>query len=295
MRKKFLGVMKIVPEFIWINILAVILFFGFAQGLACAEELAAAGEPAKEKQVVELNRSLKNIIEENQRLLKNNQELSGELNQLKTDQIMDQSKYNALMKDHEDLSGTVRALKKDNNKYSQEIKRLENDMVDLEKREQENIAKVQQEMMAKNEAQVPVQVASNSTASTDVLKQEDQATDLLSKIDAFNETDEKLKVDSAKAHYNMGNIYFQKGEYELSAREYYQAVTLLPNDPDVHYNLALVSGEYLNDYETSLKHYRMYLYLNPHPADEAYVKEKILESEMHLKTKIESPLERDYP
>ena len=48
--------------------------------------------------------------------------------------------------------------------------------------------------------------------------------DLLAQIDAFSEKDERLRLDSAKAHYNMGNIYFQRGDYEIAAREYFQAV-----------------------------------------------------------------------
>src|SRR5204863_9933849 len=87
----------------------------------------------------------------------------------------------------------------------------------------------------------------------EVKNREEKTIDLLSRIDAFTEQDQNLRSDAAKAHYNMGNIYFEKGEYEIAAREYYQAVTLMPNDPDAHYNLAFVSGEYLNDQKTALE------------------------------------------
>ena len=105
--------------------------------------------------------------------------------------------------------------------------------------------------------------------------------DLISNIDSYNINDERLRMDSAKAHYNMGNIYFFKGEYEIAAREYYQAVTLMPNDPDAHYNLAFISGEHLNDQKTALKHYQMYLSdssyrsqedIHPHYLDHRYLK-----------------------
>jgi len=134
-------------------------------------------------------------------------------------------------------------------------------------------------------------VFSNTQAVVDA---EDKTMDLLAKIDAFTEEDERLRMDSAKAHYNMGNIYFQKGEFELAAREYYQAVTLMPNDPDSHYNLAFVSGEHLLDQKTALKHYQLYLYLNPKAKDFNLVKEKMLKARLYIRGQVDSPLEGKY-
>ncbi len=133
----------------------------------------------------------------------------------------------------------------------------------------------------------------NSKASekSQVKENESKTLDLLSRIDAFAETDERIRMDAAKAHYNMGNIYYQKGQYEIAAREYFHASTLMPNDPDVHYNLAFVHGEHLHDYETALKHYRMYLYLNPDAKDKAFVKKKVIDAELKVRAKVNSLLE----
>jgi len=128
----------------------------------------------------------------------------------------------------------------------------------------------------------------------DIEYREQKTLDLLSNIDAYNVNDERLRLDSAKAHYNMGNIYYHKGEYELSVREYYQAVILMPNDPDSHYNLAFVSGEHLNDYKTALKHYQMYLYLKPHAEDKYLVRRKIKVAKVSLRSIIDSPLMNKY-
>jgi tetratricopeptide (TPR) repeat protein len=135
--------------------------------------------------------------------------------------------------------------------------------------------------------------AQEAAATQDEVKQREIKTlDLLSRIDAFSEEDKNLKMDSAKAHYNMGNIYFEKGEYEIAAREYYQAVTLMPDDPDAHYNLAFVSGEYLLDNETALKHYQLYLYLKPDAEDKDFVTSKIVHSQMVLNSKIDSSIDK---
>ena len=140
-----------------------------------------------------------------------------------------------------------------------------------------------------------VQVIDSWAATGDsqkIIDHESKTIDLLTQIDAFAEEDAQLRMDAAKAHYNMGNIYFQKGEYEIAAREYYQAVTLMPEDPDVHYNLAFVSGEYLHDFKTALKHYRMYLYLSPRAKDTYFVKEKIVHAKLVLDSAVDSPLEK---
>lgn len=116
---------------------------------------------------------------------------------------------------------------------------------------------------------------------------------LISNIDLYNINDKRLREDAAKAHYNMGNIYFEKGQYEIAVREYYQAVTLMPNDPDTHYNLAFVSGEHLKDFKTALKHYKMYLYLNPEASDKKFVNEKIMQAQLEIRGKLDSVLEKD--
>lgn len=126
-----------------------------------------------------------------------------------------------------------------------------------------------------------------------VRNHEHKTLDLLSNIDTYNINDERLRHDAAKAHYNMGNIYYRKGYYEIAAREYYQAVTLMPNDPDTHYNLAFVSGEYLRDFKTALKHYKMYLYLNPEAKDKAFVNEKIMHAQLEIRASLNSILEKD--
>jgi len=142
-------------------------------------------------------------------------------------------------------------------------------------------------------AALSVNAGSVYATGEEVKMREEKTLDLLSRIDAFSQSDPRLIEDSAKAHYNMGNIYFQKGEYEIAVREYYQATTLMPNDPDSHYNLAYVSADFLNDYETALKHFKMYLYLNPEAKDIKYIKEKIVEAELNIKSVTGSRLEEE--
>ena len=121
---------------------------------------------------------------------------------------------------------------------------------------------------------------------------ENKTNEMLAKGGDMDPQDQKFREELAKAHYNMGNIYFQRGEYQRAVVEYYQAVDLTPNDPDTHYNLAFVSGEYLGDQETALKHYQWYLYLKPDASDISAVKEKMVEAKLSLRSKIDSSLDK---
>ena len=155
--------------------------------------------------------------------------------------------------------------------------------------------KAQTDMFASNSLttiKTTLQTYEPGSSTESVKNRENKTLDLLSRIDAFSEDEPNLKMDAAKAHYNMGNIYFEKGEYEIAVREYYQAVTLMPDDPDAHYNLAFVSGEYLNDQTTALKHYQMYLFLKPDAEDRAQINEKIISSKLILGGVIDSVIDK---
>ena len=256
----------------------------------------------KEKQVAEINSSLKNVIEENQRLADKNKELAGEIDRLTDEHSQEKNRVENLMKEKDELTEGMEKIRTTNRMYSQEIQKLEKNVEELQGDRETLNQRLNQftDVTLKEESfddRGEMVLASSETAKPsetdeDVKARETKTLDLLSRIDAFTEQDEQLRTDSAKAHYNMGNIYFQKGEYEIASREYYQAVTLMPNDPDAHYNLALVSGDHLKDYQTALKHYQMYLYLSPQAKDAQAVREKIIESQLFLQNIVDSPLDK---
>ncbi|MBF0479543.1 MAG: tetratricopeptide repeat protein [Candidatus Omnitrophica bacterium] len=202
------------------------------------------------------------------------------------------SEIETLKHDRDNLVDTVGKTRSANRQYSQEIEKLNSQVTELEKK-----LAGSQNQFGSMDASIKVADAVNVPAPStgNIVDREEKTLDLLYKIDAYAEKDEKLGMDAARAHYNMGNIYFQRGEYEIAAREYYQAVTLMPDDPDAHYNLAFVSGEYLHDYKTALKHYKMYLYLNPNSKDKPFVDGKVTDAELQLRSMVDSPLEKQHP
>ena len=186
----------------------------------------------------------------------------------------------------------IRRVENLNQKYTKEIEDIrallaEKDE-DFKRRMGELEDKLAQEQDAKAKESVMTEQA-NQTAH----ELESKTTEILSKGVDLNPEDQQFKEELAKAHYNMGNMYFERGEYQRAVVEYYQSVDLSPNDPDTHYNLAFISGEYLSDQETALKHYQWYLYLKPNADDASAVKEKMMTAKLHLRSKIDSPLDKN--
>ena len=275
--------------------------------LAFAEEIAL-----QESQVLETTKSLKKVIEENQDLLNQNQQLEQEVNDLREAKKQGEVEVTGLKKERDRLSDDIKKVRTTNREYSQEIKRLEDSV-----QQNTQVAKLSDAELVRvdsatsmndsvttvmsGDARYDAEMDDTaggfvvaSLATEDVSNNESKTLDLLSRIDAFTEEDDRLRSDAAKAHYNMGNIYFQKGEYEIAAREYYQAVTLMPNDPDSHFNLAFVSHKYLMDYRTAHKHFKMYLYLSPAAKDADFVREQLLHASMMLQGEVDSTLESQY-
>ncbi len=125
------------------------------------------------------------------------------------------------------------------------------------------------------------------------LADKDKSMEVIQMIDRFHEETEALRKDEARVHYNMGNVYFYQGKYEKALLEYREAVTLMPEDPKAHFNLAFVSSEFMKDWDTAVPHYRQYLMLEPEAKDAALVQEKLLEAELIKRTTIPSDLEKD--
>ena len=46
-----------------------------------------------------------------------------------------------------------------------------------------------------------------------------------------------IDPDDAKAHYNLGNAYFESGKHKESIEPYKQAIRIDPDDAKAHYNL----------------------------------------------------------
>lgn len=200
---------------------------------------------------------------------------------------------NEMGQEREQFVKEIRRVENLNSKYSQEITDLKGQVAVQQQAFEDRLKKMESQLKEsddmKTKAAAQTVVVAPGMNPVDV---ERKANEVLSKGGDLDPEDEKFKEELARAHYNMGNVYFERGEYQRSVVEYYQAVDLMPYDADAHYNLAFVSGEYIGDQETALKHYQWYLYLRPKTEDRKFVEEKIVAAKLTLRGKVDSKIDK---
>lgn len=194
--------------------------------------------------------------------------------------------------EREQLVKEIRRVENLNKKYTKEIEDIKSILAEKDDNFQKRIKQLEEKIAMQND-QKGKEAAIEEYNKQTSKELEMKTSEMLSKGADLNPEDQQFKEELAKAHYNMGNIYFERGEYQRAVVEYYQAVDLTPNDADVHYNLAFVSGEYLGDQETSLKHYQWYLYLRPKADDANAVKERMLQAKLSIRSKVNSPIDKN--
>jgi tetratricopeptide (TPR) repeat protein len=194
--------------------------------------------------------------------------------------------------EREEFVKEIRRVENLNKKYTQEIEDIRGALADKDADYQKRMQDLEDKLAAQQDETSKKEIVQEQSQQT-TQELEAKTNEMLSKGGDMDPQDQNFREELAKAHYNMGNIYFERGEYQRAVVEYYQAVDLTPNDPDTHYNLAFVSGEFLGDQETALKHYQWYMYLKPDAEDKALVKEKILQAKFSLRSKVDSPLDKN--
>jgi len=201
------------------------------------------------------------------------------------------SDVDQMRSEREEFVREIRRVENLNKKYTQQIQDVK-DAMDKQQKDfnervdllESKVSKQQTAREVKQKQDNPSQVISPAL--------EEATYNILSHGSELNPNDESFRDELAKAHYNMGNIFFQRGEYQRAIVEYYQSVDLSPYDADSHYNLAFVSGEYLKDPDTALKHYQWYMYLRPDANDSDLVKEKMVAAKLAVRAHIDSPLDK---
>ena len=256
---------------------------------APAEDNAPLTGALREQQIIELNKTMKQMIEQYEMLEKGREELDKELRFMRGQRRMEENRLNTINEEMRRVRAQTDQLMNLNQQYSRQIVDMRLTMGDREKEYQLRIKELEDHLEKTMPA--PTEVAMGQPEGAWPSAQA-QRTDLVSMMDQINREGERLKQDTAKVHYNMGNIFFRKGEYTKAAEEYKKVLKLMPLDAAAHFNLAFVSGEYLHDYPAAVRHYHEYLILNPEAADAQLVREKLLHSEMAVDVRIDSPIDK---
>lgn len=275
---------------------------------------ASAVETITDAQVVELSSSLRKLIEDNNKLKSQIADLDSQLKTVRGQQKLESNRFNEVALERD-------ALKKQNENIvlqgSQTQKQLEALQQQLTQKEQDysmQIVRLQTELAQKlrnaavepppttndqlptssvqppaSSDQQPASTIQRPSVSVNLVsaptpeEAKERGQKVLLALNSVSEEKQKLSRDEAKVHYNMGNTYFNQGDYVQAAKEYARAIELSPEDASAHYNLAFVSGEFLNDPKVALDHYKKYLYFNPRAEDAQMVEQKIIEAEISVK------------
>lgn len=214
-------------------------------------------------------------LAEYENLIREKSKLEGENSSLKTTSAQFESEKNLILNQ---VRTSVKAFDDYRKQMTDEVKALNDQMGGLA----EENKKLREEITVA--ASGPAGTSSESGVQIQQLQEELQVykeTIAILQQEIEEKQDRKILVEAGKLHYNVANFYFRNKEYKSAVEEYQKALTYQPNDPDVHYNLAIVCDEYLGDRGAALEHYKKYLSISPEGPYASHVEDRILDLELY--------------
>jgi tetratricopeptide (TPR) repeat protein len=169
-----------------------------------------------------------------------------------------------IAKDNEKLSadsGTYLSL---NSNLQKEKESLEQKNIEFEKKEK----KLQSEL---EKLQEHVRVAEKKLAETKEKKKEPDTEEPARSSIKGPAAAQTPQNDEALFKYNQG-VFLAKWElYDTAINSYLQSIQIQPNNPDAHYNLALLYWKHKKDFQSASHHFSEYLKLKPKAEDRTEV------------------------
>lgn len=203
-----------------------------------------------------------------------------------------------LNKENKTLNEKIKGLESLNNLYMERIKQVVSGYGNSEKEKQGLITKHKTELdelnaSIENLKQEIVKLEQTYNENQIKIELDQNKNDLLGARQNFNKAqieseklikeNERLKEETGKLHYNIGNILFELQKYELALIEFKKANQYLLNDPEICYNIATIYDYYLKDPTQAAKFYEKYMQLLPNAKDIDYVKERLTEKRLKIK------------
>jgi tetratricopeptide (TPR) repeat protein len=252
----------------------------------------------EENQFIRINQSLKNIISENQKLSLQRDNLQKDIEALRGERMVQETRLRALASERANILKKSEEIDSIKINYEKEIEGLKKELEDVKKKVPESILIADE--MNSTQGSNDASVAQGSLGSQNAATLDPKAVNALcvpeetsKEMGKLVEENQILRKDTVKLHYNLANLFFEQGKYEMSAVEYNRVLDLMPQDAATHYNLAFVSAEYLKDYKSAVDHYKRYLTLDPNASDATFVKNQILELQLKIQNKINSIADMD--
>ena len=207
--------------------------------------------------------------------------LSEQINTLSQDKSMSASRQGELKKQ---VSNAEQTLQAQNTKITQLEAKLKDAETRISRQKKASANLEQQTKSAKaNPGMTPeyVKIVENewmtAVAKTDELNKDLNRT--LSELSGQNQERSKLRSDTATMHYNLAVILTEQQNFPAAIVEYQKVLEIRPNDPDAHYNLAVIYDDFLKNNEKAIEHYREYVKVAPDAPEAQKVREWLKDKE----------------
>jgi len=244
------------------------------------------------EQISTINQTLKKVIEENEKLRRDNQGLDKQLRALRGQREIELNRINLVTQEMKGIRDQTEKIVEANQDYTRQVFELKNA---LKEKDKEYELKLKELKGRLNEDEDWEDVALGQKAVQPVTapapEKKFSKEDVFALLGKLDKQSQRFKEDAVRVHYNLGNTYFQKGKYRQAVEEYKKALELSPSDAAAHFNLAYVSIEHLRDPHTAVRHFQEYLFLLPDAEDAPLVREKIIQAELEIRGRIHSPLD----
>jgi len=260
---------------------------GYAQG--------AAGQSS-------IERTLRDSLSENAQLKNENKELKNKISTMERDTRVvanlnsilrnENSVLRASQAEFESTSKKAAGLEKEVAGMEKQNKDLETRLRDVSRQAEESTA---ENTKLKNDIETGRLQKEIATLSAKLKSSQDERDKALFELSRALKQKESLLRDSSLLHFTMGNEFFKQRDYKRAVEEFKRSIEFNPLLADAYYNLAVIYDDYLGDNVLALRFYRRYVELSPNAPDRKKVIEKMVQSDMKEKSRVDSPIDKMYP
>jgi len=264
-----------------------------------SEELLEAELTARQKavlredQILQINESLRRAIEQNRRLQEEKKKLDDQLRTLRGEQRLQTNRLSQMEQEVATYQDQVMRAARMQQEFDLTVRDLRAKINAREEALVERINQLHEDLERRSQPQEPENAEVIVGEDGEALPAPKDGLDVINLVDDLNQMQTQMREDEAKVHYNMGNIFFNQGKFDEALAEYEKALVLVPSDPNTHFNIAYIAGDYLHEYPRAIEHYQQYLYLNPGAGDAALVREKMIEAQLYVRSYIDREVDRE--
>ncbi len=277
-----------------------------------------------EKKLTEKEQQIQQIQTEKQQLTEQNKILAEKIKALKNNIKILQNKIDIATEKRQQIEDKLSLVEKQKQKIEDELKFVRNGVERQETEIRKQRERIQQQQEQSNKIQTDLEdrletaQARITELEAELKKQYTEAKHQIAKIKQLEKEKIRLKEEADAAlyaqkaaemkknvleekikdikqqtnkerldmHYNLAVVYGKNGMYKDAEREYLKCLKIDPNDAGVHYNLAILYDDKLQENQKAIEHYKKFLELRPDSELATQVSQWMLNAEQEIRLDI---------